>query len=98
MIEVENTNSELLSFLNRYIPKKINSVVAVTVVSFTFGPSFSILEHSPQIKKYWKIEVVCKPHTLDECTQFQLLEVFPKFIKLFGEICDSVDVNVLYLD
>lgn len=91
------TNSDLLKFLNRYIPEEIDSVVAVTVISSHSQPLYDIGRHFPRFDKYWDVEVVCKPGQIDECTQFKILDTLPKFIKLFGEQCNSVNTKIRYV-
>jgi hypothetical protein len=85
---ITETHSDLISFLNKYLPKEIAEIVCVTTIKHSV---------TNENNHNWEVELVCKKNTIDECLQFKLLYETQKHINVFNGSCDNVNIKVCYL-
>jgi hypothetical protein len=81
-------DSGLIKFLNLFLKSEIAIPFEVTSVHEKIDQS----DYNSELKKhFWEVEITSEG--FDECDSFKLLEILPKYLKLYGENCDCVTVK-----
>ena len=92
-----NTHSELISFLNKYLPKEIEGVICVTTMRKKTITSWVHSNGSGDVSVRWEVELVCEQNSIDEGTRLELMFAADKYIRLFGEWCDNITIDLTYI-
>jgi len=85
---MDKFDSSLIKFLNLFLKSEITIPFEVTRAQEKIDQS----DWNSELKKhFWEVEI--ESQGFDECDSFKLLEILPKYLKLYGENCDCVTVK-----
>ena len=85
--------SDLIRFINHYLPKEVEGVITATVIRKI------LTKTGPDGMVRWSVEVACDDR-MDRGGEKrkELQDTVSSLIRFYGENCDDVIINRVYID